>query len=516
MNRFRFVSWISSIALLGTGCSVITDPDPSLLGGGDAATRQPDGGPGQPDGGPGCSCDDGIACTEDRCGEGTCVSTPNDALCTGDERCSASLGCVPAVCETAAQCDDGIGCTLDGCDPSVAGDPSGCLHVADDTVCATGFCMVGGACDPSGGCVGGTARDCSDSDPCTVDRCDEAASACVNTPRDDDMDGHGPSSVIGPDGATVACGGGDCDDSDPARHPGATEACNGIDDNCDGRIDEGCSGGLPDTCASAEAIALDSSGRGSVSGSFGALVDDYQTGAPCEARTGGRDAVYYIDLPAGRHDVVIDTIGSATDTVLAVGFDCTQRGFQTACNDDYGDPDTSRESRIWLHNVGSLGSSTRVYILVDAYDSSTAGSYVLNVNRNNAGSDSCPSGLGGALPLEISGGGTVVGVLSGVAGSQRGSCQSATDFSPEAIFRVRGPSAGVMDFTVYSRTFSPDAYLREAPCGSGRELECDQGSSIAGSLGQADIRQSVTSGDLHYLFVEGDRGGTYALYYQPY
>ena len=32
----------------------------------------------------------------------------------------------------------------------------------------------------------------------------------------------------------------DCDDENAAVHPGAVELCNGIDDNCDGQVDEGC------------------------------------------------------------------------------------------------------------------------------------------------------------------------------------------------------------------------------------------------------------------------------------
>lgn len=38
---------------------------------------------------------------------------------------------------------------------------------------------------------------------------------------------------------SLGCGGDDCDDSNPAIHPGATEVCNGLDDDCDGLVDEG-------------------------------------------------------------------------------------------------------------------------------------------------------------------------------------------------------------------------------------------------------------------------------------
>ena len=34
--------------------------------------------------------------------------------------------------------------------------------------------------------------------------------------------------------------GGDCDDTNPAVYPGVVEVCDGVDNNCDGIVDEGC------------------------------------------------------------------------------------------------------------------------------------------------------------------------------------------------------------------------------------------------------------------------------------
>ncbi len=52
------------------------------------------------------------------------------------------------------------------------------------------------------------------------------SSGCITTSELPDRDGDGASQGV------------DCDDRDPSRYPGADEVCNGLDDDCDGYVDE--------------------------------------------------------------------------------------------------------------------------------------------------------------------------------------------------------------------------------------------------------------------------------------
>ncbi|MBN1770549.1 MAG: putative metal-binding motif-containing protein [Deltaproteobacteria bacterium] len=165
-------------------------------------------------------CDDGVDCTIDHCvpADGSCEAVPDDAAC-----------------------DDGVACTVDRCDGALGR----CTHEASDALCDDGqFCNGAERCLGAAGCAAGTPPVCSDALACTIDRCDPAAAggagACVFEPPDVDGDTY----------YDLACTGDDCDDLDPRIHPGMTESCNAVDDDCDTLTDEtfACVRGTPGSC----------------------------------------------------------------------------------------------------------------------------------------------------------------------------------------------------------------------------------------------------------------------------
>jgi beta propeller repeat protein len=96
---------------------------------------------------------------------------------------------------------------------------------------------------------------------------DSGQQGCI----DDDSDGYGEHCELGPD----------CDDSDGAVHPGASEQCNGFDDNCDDVTDEGCGCAEGETrpCGLDEGVCEQGTETCGPDGTFG----------PCEGEVGPQD-----------------------------------------------------------------------------------------------------------------------------------------------------------------------------------------------------------------------------------
>ena len=114
-------------------------------------------------------------------------------------------------------------------DPPDGGSLDGGDTCATDEQCSDGvFCNGAELCRPEA--MAADARGCvSTGSPCAaLQICDEATASCeTDCAIDPDADGDGRDAL--------ACGGDDCDDSDPRRFPGNVEICDpgGLDEDCD-------------------------------------------------------------------------------------------------------------------------------------------------------------------------------------------------------------------------------------------------------------------------------------------
>jgi len=182
-----------------------------------------------------------------------------DAACGGDDCDDNDSGVHPGAGEA---CDDGVDQDCDGADLSSDQDGDG----FNSHQCGGDDCDdedpgthpgVQYECEPDvdNNCNGEPGesdldRDGYDAEECGGDDCDDqdgevnpGQTSCaleVQTGRDYDCDGVVQEGDRDGDGElSEDCGGEDCDDEDPNRATNLPEVCNGIDDNCDGRVDDG-------------------------------------------------------------------------------------------------------------------------------------------------------------------------------------------------------------------------------------------------------------------------------------
>lgn len=140
----RLLLTLAALAPLSCGARTGLRDEPPPI---DASRDAPDAPP------PECrvdaQCDDGIACTRDRCdvAAGRCVRTPDDApcddrrFCNGVERCAVGVGCTAGA---PPACADAVACTRDACDDAT----QRCAAAPDDAMCP-----ISHRCDLTRGCV---------------------------------------------------------------------------------------------------------------------------------------------------------------------------------------------------------------------------------------------------------------------------------------------------------------------------------------------------------------------------
>jgi hypothetical protein len=124
-------------------------------------------------------CDDDNSCTTDSCNAVTgCVHLNRTGSCDDDNPCTDNDACAAGVCVgTPKNCSDSVPCTVDRCVNGL------CENVPENSRCSNGdWCDGTEICDAVLGCLPGTPP-CEDNIACTVDGCNPDEQTCTHTPN---------------------------------------------------------------------------------------------------------------------------------------------------------------------------------------------------------------------------------------------------------------------------------------------------------------------------------------------
>ncbi|MBL8602339.1 MAG: putative metal-binding motif-containing protein [Myxococcales bacterium] len=408
-------------------------------------------------------CDDGIACTADRCDESTgrCVFTADNAACPAMNVCDVAMrGCVRIDCTNDTQCSDGdlcngaercvsnrcvagtavtcndnIECTADRCDPSTGR----CVSTPDNSVCDNGsFCDGAEVCDAARGCRSGPAPNCNDNVPCTVDRCDETMRRCTNTPNPSACPARGP------------CVAAACHPTMGCTYTAIANYCDSFcvtNATCDVGTGQCRGGGTPRSCSDNSVCTLDS----------------------CDPAR-----MMCINAP-------IDRDG---DTFAAARVDGTTCAGGTDCNDN--DPRVNP-------------NAVEVCNMVD----DNCNGMIDEGNVCGARGDTCA----GAIAVDFAGGNaaSVSVSMQGVVDNEQGSrCGNGA----EVYFRVTAPGNEelILEATATTQNANPVLSLR-AGCGT-PELACNDDISRSGNAARIFLRPASTATTARTVIVAlENRGG---------
>jgi hypothetical protein len=425
----------------------------------------------------------------------------------GAPRCSTGPdGSVAAAEACNGRDDDCDGMTDEGFvigDEVCNGQDDDCDGTTDEGFELDEICVALGRC--GGGvweCGEGGARICSSGPGGSISRAQ--AETCNGV--DDDCDGDNDEGfAVGAQClADGVCGGGrlECDGAGGARcsaGPGGSEdgsspeACNDLDDDCDGVTDENACGG--EQCDNAAVLGIGTVARGDTTGQ-----GNNHPSSTCLGASNGPERVHRIDLAETAYIVAAAPTDRAFDLLFWVTDSCDDVRFCRASSEDRGRGGQAEAARLVVRPAREL------FIVVDSRASS--GEYVLSVNEEGVG-ESCPNAQALELPATIAGT-TANGRTNDVAAAQ---CPAGSvSGGPDQVFRVVVDAPGRLTATVTPGrdTANPILYLT-TDCAA-VDQACVAGVNAAGQ-GAAETLEADVEPGTYFLVVDhpDNNGGAFRL-----